>query len=582
MQKTLFILILFLAEIAFAQERNPTVWPYGGVPDSSRYKEDMKKAPLNFTKAYFKGAHFDGLTYFRYAQFDSAIDFSEAKFNHMADFGGAQFNSGVSFRSAQFKSLARFLGAKFNGQAFFSDAKFNGHISFYNVQFSNLADFERVQFKHRTDFKVAKFNFRADFTGAQFDSVAFFTIANFNNDAIFLGTMFNGPARFEETKFDSVALFMLAQFDTLAIFRGAQFDTLANFKITKFDNVVDFSGAYFDDMAYFENTKFNGMAIFSDAKFNGPVYFWHAQFDTLVYFGDATVNNRIDFRGTNFNNSSHVDFSFASIQDTVIIGYAGLPYIQRYNFLRARLLLPGKQIVPVDAEMEAIEKTIAYPGARILLCGPVDIQIQLEKFRFLSLNDTLNYYDKKDIISTLKDSTFKGETYKKEHFELDYIFAKSTMYQKESVDFEKYSAFHPISWGQFLYNVTMGLGYRPFRLAWWILGFIVLFAITYYFWIPQQICRYIFKDEKEKSRQRGTIRLKQNLNFTDRIIYCLYFSSMLFFTFRLKKDILTFFDTKQKRAIVFEYLIGLSIYIAFLTLSKAGSILHNLKSLFVG
>jgi len=59
-------------------------------------------------------------------------------------------------------------------------------------------------------------------------------------------------------------------------------------------------------------------------------------------------------------------------------------------------------------------------------------------------------------------------------------------------------------------------------------------------------------------------------------------AEMVFFTFRLKRDILTFFDAKEKRLIVGEWVTGFLVYVAFLTLLKSGSILHNLKELFCG
>ncbi len=57
---------------------------------------------------------------------------------------------------------------------------------------------------------------------------------------------------------------------------------------------------------------------------------------------------------------------------------------------------------------------------------------------------------------------------------------------------------------------------------------------------------------------------------------------MVFFTFRLKKDILTFFESRSKYVIVTQWTLGFLVYLAFLTLSKSGSILQQLKTLFVG
>ena len=57
---------------------------------------------------------------------------------------------------------------------------------------------------------------------------------------------------------------------------------------------------------------------------------------------------------------------------------------------------------------------------------------------------------------------------------------------------------------------------------------------------------------------------------------------MTLFTFRLKRDILTFFNSREKKVIISEWLLGFLIYIAFLTLAKAGSILQRLKDMFLG
>ena len=91
---------------------------------------------------------------------------------------------------------------------------------------------------------------------------------------------------------------------------------------------------------------------------------------------------------------------------------------------------------------------------------------------------------------------------------------------------------------------TPALGYRPFRLAWWILGLIAVFTVIYYLWIPKKINQYIFK------------KVERNVNNTNTIIHCLYFSSMVVFTFRLKRDILTFFDKKEKRVIVIDRMVN--------------------------
>ncbi len=57
---------------------------------------------------------------------------------------------------------------------------------------------------------------------------------------------------------------------------------------------------------------------------------------------------------------------------------------------------------------------------------------------------------------------------------------------------------------------------------------------------------------------------------------------MVFFTFRLKQKIFTFFNARERKIIVTQWVLGFAVYLAFLTLAKSGSILQQLKTLFVG
>jgi len=150
---------------------------------------------------------------------------------------------------------------------------------------------------------------------------------------------------------------------------------------------------------------------------------------------------------------------------------------------------------------------------------------------------------------------------------------------------DKQSYFFPVVWGRFLYNAAMGLGYRPFRLVWWVLTIILGFTIWYLLRIKEQINRYFYKDEKKElltARKKRSLKRTGSPHSVDLFIKCFYFSTMIFFTLRLKKDLLTFFDKKEQWVVVGEWLVGILIYISFLTFSKSGSILHTLKSLFLG
>lgn len=278
-----------------------------------------------------------------------------------------------------------------------------------------------------------------------------------------------------------------------------------------------------------------------------------------------------------------VDFSLAVVRDTVLVGIQLSSSLPKYDFGRANLISQTSSSLQRYDFMRAnlIPAGKLNPGSKIILYGPVDLKIQLEKLEFVELCDTLSYYAKKDIISVLKDKSF--ERNKAAWFEIDYLFAKSTMYQKVSTKYEKYSVFHPITWLKFIYNATMGLGFRPFRLIYWVILLIVGYGVFYMIKIPDRINEYIRKEKVWVKNTRRQKKINEPLqSWSSTIINSLYFSSMVFFTFRLKRDILTFFNDNEKRIIVFQWFIGFMVYVAFLTLSKAGSILQNLKDLFIG
>ena len=240
--------------------------------------------------------------------------------------------------------------------------------------------------------------------------------------------------------------------------------------------------------------------------------------------------------------------------------------------------------IPEDSSLGIQPKEIKYSGAKIIIYAPVTLEMQPEKTKFITLYDSLDYFTKADIISTLKNVSFKGEPYKRSRYELDFLYEKSTMYQKQKIVYEEYSKYHPITWWRSLYFITMGLGYRPFWLLYWALGLIITFTMWYFISMKKQIKNYLYKDEKGQVSKYQRYRIQNQSkkdHWLDILINCFYFSTMLFFTFRLKKDILISFSKGKRWLIVTEWSLGFLMYVAFLTLSKSGSILHTIKSLFV-
>jgi len=420
----IFVLML-IAEISFAQEKNPTVYPYGGVPNSSRMRDWYEFVPLNFAKALFDSVLFDNLANFVRAKFDSSADFHHAHFDSVANFREARFDRAANFGS---------------------------------TQFDNIADFAHTVFKSVADFESALFHSTVYFSNAIFDSVNF---ANAN---------FHGKIHFEDSYFDKIAIFANARFDTLHLAR-------------------------------------------------------------------ATIEG---------------EFWIGSDEE------------QTFDF----------------------DRTIFSSSSRLVVYDLVNLKIQPEKFKHISFGDNLDYFTKKDIIENLKTKSFDND--KGAQFELDYIFAKSTLYQ-EQVGYAYWDAsvenkwYEILKWPKWFINTiyywTMGLGYRPFRLIWWMLVTIIIYTAIFAKKIPDRINAYISNPNPQAT---GEEKKEIHLSLWETLLNCAYFSVMVFFTFRLKREILTFFDAKEKRLIVAEWVIGFLVYVAFLTLSKSGSILHNLKELFVG
>ena len=119
-------------------------------------------------------------------------------------------------------------------------------------------------------------------------------------------------------------------------------------------------------MSEFRGVQFNSRADFQDVQFNNSADFRQTEFNDLV-----------DFRGARID--SMVDFSLAAIKDTIFVGTENSSDIQRYDFKRAVLLSKGKQIISADTTRGIPEKTLKFPGTKILLYGSVDLKIQLEK-----------------------------------------------------------------------------------------------------------------------------------------------------------------------------------------------------------
>lgn len=491
--------LLFCAiftEISFAQEKNPTTWPYGGVPDSSRYKDGMDRVPLNFARAKFDSLSIKNGMYFSYALFDCFAYYRKVEFQKASNFEHADFAYQVDFSNSGFENGAQF-----------SNATFRSNANFYYTTFAKEANFIR----------------------ASFEDEAIFEKAIFHDDASFYGNT-DGKTEFKSR----------------AVFQNTVFANNANFYRMIFYKKADFHKATFKKGADFSGTIFANTADFRDAEIIGSI-----------------------------------DFSLAIAKDSVLVGTLHSDKIQSYDFSRAKLLVAGSDFTLVETTRSIPTRRMNYPGAKIILFGPVDLKMQMEKLAFVELYDTLDYFSKKDIITVLKEQSFKID--KDAQFELDYLFAKSVMYQKISVEYEPYSKndFEVIK--NKIYELTMGQGFQPFQLAYIAGIFIFIFAELYWTFMPKQINGYIatYVHPHDSEKPFGGRKI-ENISKLESILNCIYFSTMVLFTFRFKGGILTHFGIREKIVIGLQWLLGFSIYFAFLRFSKSGSILQNLKDLFIG
>jgi uncharacterized protein YjbI with pentapeptide repeats len=493
----IFVFVFLLSFSAIIAQVDPrTVYPYGGIPDSSRAFLEHRGGDMIIPYTY---ESYD----MESAQFEHRADFDHAKFYHI-DLRNATFNGKVNFDDAHIERCAHFSNAHFNGQTLFTGIRFDESAEFVEVVFDTVT-----------------------FASAQFDG-----------NIIFSESVFNNLADFRSAKFDSVLDF------SRAVFRER-----ANFSKTKFRDVVNF-----------RHTKFDSQVSFEEAIFSSPVDFSYSTFTGPVNFSEVTSQGTLQFRGTQFNNI--VDFRDATLDSLI--------------FDRA-VIVDKFKLGSVSGQEFDFRRAILASNAKLELHELVELNMQTEKVRYITLLDSIGYFLKKDIVENLKNRSFKED--KQARFELDYLFARSTIYQKESGNFERFSAFQPTYWIQFLYNATMGLGYRPFRLLWWIVIIIAGYSIFYVIAVPHEINQYI---SGNREQEKNSDEVSNDIKLTNTIINCLYFSSMVFFTFRLRRDILISFDVSKTRIVVSEWVLGFLIYISFLSFSKSGSILHTLKSLFVG
>jgi len=86
--KYFFVFLLLVFELGLAQEQNPTVYLFGGVPDSSRFFDWDQRCPLNFKNSNF---------YMDYVESNRGVRMLPAMFPIVLYNGDADWSAPVKF-----------------------------------------------------------------------------------------------------------------------------------------------------------------------------------------------------------------------------------------------------------------------------------------------------------------------------------------------------------------------------------------------------------------------------------------------------------------------------------------------------
>ena len=413
MQLSALLLLLLLGYL-----QDEFTYPYGGKrrPDSSFPYEKRVINPFNVTSDTVYGAL-------------PGKGIAALWFEDKVDLSAGIFRKPAYFRKAVFRKEVRFDGTEFFDRTYFREADFHSFASFSDAVFHS----------EECTFRMA--HFRA---GVGFDRVRFLRLVDF----------------------------AAVQFDTACFFWKAHFGGVAGFKQAIFTTeCTDFIDASFHDYALFSLASFGDCTRFTGCQFLGVVDFRDARFKGKVRFNEASFYRKADFRYAYFGTLGIADFSFATVRDTIFVGDSPLQLgrIQHFDFSLTKFLSEGKEKMLTDTLCVRQSHEVSFPGAKIVLCGIVDIRLPWERFELLEIENSLDYFSKANIVSYLKESSYKGDQYSRERFELDYLFAKSTMNQLQSG--EDPSILRRL-WNGF-YEMSLDLGYRPFKIFYLVVPLIL-------------------------------------------------------------------------------------------------------------
>lgn len=541
------ILLLPFVPTGSTHATNPTEWPYGGEPDSSRKGYLMKRVPLNFKQeAYFRGAQFIQEAFFEHSQFSSKAVFSDVQFSQVAYFNFTRFSQDTDF-----------IGSQFSKEAYFTNSQFSQEANFVYSHFSKEAYFTHSQFLQAATFIYSRFSKDAIFIDSQFLNIADFASVHFSQQAIFGGSQFS-----------QVAYFRSSHFSKKAYFQHSKFSDKANFSRSQFLDNADFRGSEFSVDAEFGESEFLGMVDFGESEFLGMADFKYSHFSKATDLEESIFLGKIDLENTSFDG------------DLII---AGTRFEKGLDLRRTNL---GKAKIFFD------HHTFFPPGTLYVNWS------QLKKHLHIAATSCPSYgyiqfFEDADITAfSLKEPPDSlNQAFDKERYDLTEIFyhrlrdnylAQSDRSSADAVMYElasKRSEFlqEPL-W--VLYGWFMGWGYKPLRFVLMVFLIVIpFFAFIWYNFFYHRVAPIIGSSlsKKQKRQLEDTSRLKPydhrlaeyEVNGLARLWHVAYFSTSVLLSIRFKKEWIEQDDRAFLTWVTIEWALGIGLYVLFAVLVRS-------------
>lgn len=337
---------------------------------------------------------------------------------------------------------------------------------------------------------------------------------------------------------------------------------------SKFLNKLNFSETIFEQSVIFENNdvdlinltsaKFKKSALFSENFFYGDLSLESAEFcdmvdfNSCIFYENINLSYTIFYDGLQFQNSKFTNKLY--FINTQVNKELNLAYCKFPNGLNLQSIL-------IDSLNKIYLDYIQIPNGQFDIHwnhfkGPQNIKIQL--FENPS-NDSLKCEKYKSICKIIKNN-FIAQNESKTADEVMYDY-----YQKER---EVKKGFF-----RYIYWLTFGYGYKPYRFFLTIFCFILIFTFFWYFYYYQSIYKILFKINNTEIRFINRFLFifpiykicnsKTIIYPFQSFLHTFYFSTTIFLNIKIQKDwFLT--DKKIIRYIMFEWMIGILFYLIFI------------------